>query len=109
MRTRQMGLGLRILLAGVYRWKHFPGHGLPGWNTGNEYGIKENTQKAEGSYTAQLIAPPKVPPAIDKKGPQKVIVNMIVKEKTLTLVPGVEYTAARTFSHSGAVYPGTGR
>lgn len=60
--------------------------------------IKENTQQTEGSYTAQLTAAPNVPPAIDKKSPQKVIVKMQVKEETLALAPGVEYTSAWTFN-----------
>lgn len=59
--------------------------------------VKENTQETTGEYTAELTAPPKVPPVIDRTDAKKVIVNLKVIEKTLSIAPDVTYTTAWTY------------
>jgi len=50
-------------------------------------------EKITGTYTAQLGKVPFAPPSIAQyKTPQKVIVNLVVTEKTMELASGVEYT-----------------
>jgi nitrite reductase (NO-forming) len=41
--------------------------------------------------TAVLLAPPNVPPAINRKTPAKVIVNLTVEEMVREITPGTKY------------------
>lgn len=42
--------------------------------------------------TAILVAPPSVPPPIERRGPARVIVNLETNEQTWELADGVSYT-----------------
>lgn len=53
--------------------------------------------------TAVLTAPPQVPPAITRKKPEKLIVNLEVVEKKMPIADGVDYT----FWTYGGTVPGS--
>lgn len=45
------------------------------------------------TVTADLVAPPNVPPPITRTTPEHVVVNLTAEEKTVEIAPGVSYTA----------------
>lgn len=47
--------------------------------------------EAQSSVTADLVAPPGVPPAIDRHSPAHVVVNLTADEKEQEIAPGVSY------------------
>jgi nitrite reductase (NO-forming) len=62
------------------------------WPNVNETGIPVRELPAiKGEEVAKLVAPPMVPAAIDRDHAAKVIVNLEIIEKTMTLANGVEY------------------
>lgn len=60
-------------------------------------------ESIQGAVRATLVAPPNVPPPIDRDHPMRVIVNLEVREKVGRLADGVEYT----FWTFGGTVPGS--
>jgi nitrite reductase (NO-forming) len=60
-------------------------------------------QAVVGEEVATLTAPPSVPPPIKRKHPTKVVVKLEVREKTMRIAEGVDYT----FWTFGGTVPGS--
>ena len=83
---------LAVILAGVTLQMTGPWH----WTTAAP------TAQATGETKAMLLAPPLVPPPIDRRGNTTVVVDLETTEAKATLASGVEYT----FWTFGGTVPG---
>jgi nitrite reductase (NO-forming) len=82
-----IALGAVVVLAGV---------------AGTVAGERQRRESAPAEITAVLVAPPMVPPPIDRKFPATVLVDLETTEEKGTLASGVEYT----FWTFGGTVPG---
>lgn len=93
MRMKQKLTGLKVILICVAFLAAMVNLGCNSGSGSYSDQVKKNSGKITGEYTAQLLAPPLVPASMRfKDEPQKVIVNMVVKEEVKRLASGVDYT-----------------
>ena len=57
-------------------------------------GWQDTAQPALGTLRAELLPPPRVPAALDRREPMRVLVDLETTEEKGTLADGVEYARA---------------